>query len=536
MKPYFKVLRKSILIQLFFSLMYTLTNVFLPYINLQLFDHVENLTISLIVTLVIAYLILILLNSVFQYIYQSMDWRISSKFRELLQIDLFSSVQSLDNDEFSKTTPGGYLSIFNNDVEALDSGYVSPILDIIRAVIELVCYSAALVIFVDIRVAVSVIGASLVAAVMPKLLSQKLSEKRRRQLKEYQNYFHKLEELLESKSLINPLTFRGFTRRHFRATKEAQDSLYEYGKFKSLANTANGLTMFFVSLVAFGTIATLLYQKQITLGAAVATFSYVDNFIYPIRYILTDVNLIHSVKDTREQILQWLNGSKMVEKVTDYPIMEKVVMENIEYAVNEQLHLKEIYLSIEKGQKVALIGESGSGKSTLLRILAGQLKPDSGEITYFDSQLESVESWEMMFYSDQFGVVFNETYVDNISVFSSYPNCNLSVPAAIGKLEFRFLNRKINPENLSGGEKQRILLHRALSSRRSLLVLDEPFASLDDNNVGVLTDFLVSCGKLALIVATHNTTPDYLAKFDAVYQLENGHLEKVAFHRGIEPI
>ncbi|QIK85297.1 ABC transporter ATP-binding protein [Erysipelothrix sp. HDW6B] len=521
MRKYIKKLKLNLFLQFLFSLLWTFTNVFIPYINIMLFNNLEALSWKFVTSLILMYFMLIALNSLFQYIYQRLEWKMSATFRRDLQKDLFLKVITLPSELFQKQTESEYVAIFNNDVEALDSDYLSPIVDIARSLVQFTVYAVALVVFVDWRVACVVILVTLGAVCVPYLVANKLSIRRKAQLRSYEKYFDKLNELLCSKHLVSLFTLKGINRRHEISSDEAQQSLFNYGEFKTFANVTNGFVMLMVSFSSFTTISILLLKGEIMVGAAVASFSYIENFIYPIRYILTDINMIHSVKQTRIRIEDLLAFETYALKETDSVDFEEILVQGLSVNYGNNLILDKVDLRIKNGEKIAIIGETGSGKSSLLKAL---LLADNQNPVFIDG-IRSGESYITLnsFYSSQQEVIFSETLEDNITIFGSYP-LNTEYADLAKEILHKETCEVIKPKKISGGEKQIIAFIRALNSNKDLLLFDEPFSSVDAILSETLTTFLCM-QKNAVLLVTHDTSKDNLSKFDKVLKVKNKNVE-----------
>jgi NitT/TauT family transport system ATP-binding protein len=173
--------------------------------------------------------------------------------------------------------------------------------------------------------------------------------------------------------------------------------------------------------------------------------------------------------------------------------------------------LKPLSLSIESGESVALVGPSGCGKSTLLRIVAGLLEPTSGDVHLFGQKPEALRQERGIGWMAQEGGLLPWRTVDR----------NVSLPFEIGrhhKVDQRAIDDVLHlvgltdargryPHELSGGMRQRAALARALVTRPRLLLLDEPFAHLDEITRERLGDLVVDIWanlRPTLIMVTHS--------------------------------
>lgn len=209
---------------------------------------------------------------------------------------------------------------------------------------------------------------------------------------------------------------------------------------------------------------------------------------------------------------------------------------SVRYQEGEQafLALKDIQLMFPDSGFVSVVGRSGSGKSTLLNAMGGLAKPTEGAIIYNHENIYEKTDKELAKYrSENIGYIFQEFYLEN--TFTVYQNVEIALmvtkyPRNKRKEKIHSLLEKVgmlekcnvNVGKLSGGEKQRVCIARALINGNSVILADEPCGNLDSYHGDIvmkLLEDLAKEGKLVVLV-THNL--EDAKKTNRIIELRDG--------------
>ena len=195
--------------------------------------------------------------------------------------------------------------------------------------------------------------------------------------------------------------------------------------------------------------------------------------------------------------------------------------------------LKDISLTVNRGEFVAVMGASGSGKSTLLNVLGGLLSPDSGTVTVDGMDLGSMSDASLTVYRrDRVGFIFQmfnlvgTLNVEENILLPSLAGGRKVVPSALDAMIEKVglsHRRHAMPDTLSGGEQQLVAIARALVSGPALVLADEPTGNLDSENTRLMGDLFRDLHRAqgcAFVLVTH--APDVAMWADRVIVLKDG--------------
>ena len=187
--------------------------------------------------------------------------------------------------------------------------------------------------------------------------------------------------------------------------------------------------------------------------------------------------------------------------------------------------LNGVSLQIEDGEFVFLVGPSGSGKSTIMKVITGELRPTSGQVHVNGYSLERIRKRDIPFMRRTLGVVFQDfrlinkmTVYDNVAyamrvIGAREAEIKERVPYVMDLVGLTGKERR-HPNEMSGGEQQRLAIARALVNNPSTIIADEPTGNLDPARSFELMSLLEEINKLGttVLVVTHER--DLVERFD----------------------
>lgn len=192
--------------------------------------------------------------------------------------------------------------------------------------------------------------------------------------------------------------------------------------------------------------------------------------------------------------------------------MDILKLENISYSADKEEILKNLNLTIKRGDCISIVGPSGSGKSTLLKLCSDLISPTKGEIVYNNKKYDDynpVELRKKISYCIQIPYLFGSTVYDNLEYPFKLRQKNIDKDRVVKFLNDLNLNKDYlnkNIDSLSGGEKQRIALIRNLIFKPEILLLDEVTSGLDDENSEVVETLIKQLNKdgVTVLWITHD--------------------------------
>jgi ATP-binding cassette subfamily B protein len=304
-----------------------------------------------------------------------------------------------------------------------------------------------------------------------------------------------------------------------------------------------------VALIYCVTIVGYVYQNTLPgqvfmLGGLVTLIGFVSQFtsvFHDVAFQYTQIVQYNTNVQTARFISEAYQKNHLPDGVNDLPEgWNKISLDNINFSHKEKYSsaekaqsLHNIHLTIEKGKRVALIGESGSGKSTLMALLRGLYEPESGVEVRVDgikrATLDSLHSVVTLFpqepeifentieHNITLGLPFDESEIKEVCETAHFTDVVQQLPKGLQS------NIQEKGVNLSGGQKQRLALARGILAAKScdIILLDEPTSSVDPKTeIQIYEKLFKECEGKAIVSTLHRLY--LLSYFDYIYVLKGG--------------
>lgn len=485
-------------------------------------DHLLDSISSLIVIVLVFLGVYLIVSTLQQYVVEVLK----NKIRYSLNKNLYQSYASRNIESFQKKDSSEILNEFNNEVNVVIDNYVSSKLNVFSLTISLILGSLYIA-NLSVEILIFLLFCAFITIFINSIFKNSLKKNQMNYLDSMKQWLCSIKNLCRCFSDIKILNLeKVFCDGLDIENKNIEQSTLKNNGFIKILTSINSFisqAMFFLTLL-FGIV--LIHYNRLTVGQLLGIAQASNMVIMP---IVNYANLRNMIQSSKPVLQKLLDNSMCYEEnepiVFDEQIHDiKIKHLRYSYGVRQILDLNN--LVIDQGKKYLVIGKSGDGKSTFLDILTKQKKADG--IYVNDKDLKDVQ---FSTYADKFSYVNQNndllpfSFEQNITLGRKMSKYSLKDLVTIFNLESIFDKERDNLDfehlNLSGGEKQRICLARAMYRNKKWLFLDEAFSAIDKTNSDRIHQFILSNPDLTVLSIEHNVTKETVSLYDKVLLFKN---------------
>lgn len=446
--------------------------------------------------------------------------------------------------EFNKDSNAKYVSHMMSDLNTVDLDYIDGIFELALSVISFVITIVIIGgVSMELLVIVLVVGG--LVGVLSNVLSKPIQKLYAERSGLYDKYTHYLQEVLSAFRIIrvNSLYPRVETQFSGRSEK-LQEKSFEIEKKSTYIYAVQNFMINFV--VLFVMVISVYYAVlgKITFGGVILILNNFSSLIGPFQRASELLPKIISTKALFKVLDESLINQEVLNETEELQrFQEEISFEGVAFSYGENKVLEDLTLSLKKNGKYLIVGPSGGGKSTFLKLLRKYFHPQTGGI-YVDgkplNQITKESYFRHLSNVEQNVFMFDDTLRNNLTLLkdTKEEKLNEAIRRA-GLISFvenlpQGLETVIedNGRNISGGERSRIAIARALLNESEILILDEAFQSLDYETARAIERTILDLPELTVVNVSHILIPENKNAYDEMLYVDRKRIERVPI-RGV---
>ncbi len=447
-------------------------------------------------------------NLLFDYI----SSKVSQRILQTKRIELLRHYFSLPFEESEKIKQGELETLVVSDIPNWVRLYGSILIEYIHAIAQFIGAFIALQ-HIDIQFILWVTPFLFLSAIVPILMGEKvrdiasIAQKNQSSVVEMVSQFVKaiqdLRSLQKEKWAIR--LFKGVTAQSYKSEVKKTMMQHCIGVVGTVIETGAYIVVLIVG-------AQKIMKGEMEVGSLVAVLATIEMLFFPVRYVGDLLMMTQVAVASANRVFSFLD-KRMADSNVERAMGMRITNVSFQENDKEKCRIHNIDLQIRPGELVIIVGESGAGKTTLLKLMTGLYKPSNGSVVYYGQKARMTTVWqEPRFFRTTVkeNMYFREEYLENeleknIDLINMKPIIR-DLPKGIQTVLHK------SGEELSGGERKRLALLRAIGSNPNLIILDEPTAGLDPSNQETVWNMIEGLGRdVTRIVATHDVEKVILA-------------------------
>ena len=478
----------------------------------------------------VSFLVFIVFYFIFRYAHPKFLQTLSTSYKDLLFAKILRNNSSL----VSEIGSGQFLSKLSNDLKSIEENYFDFYITLIDIGISFV---GAIVLMLWYSPVLTMVAIAL--SILPLLVSipasKEITRTEKNLSKENADFMEFMRDTLSGYSVI----------KNFQAEFELENRFHEENvkieKAKFLRRFAEeNINLLSTAASVVMRLGVFLFGAWLSLSNSHVTPGIVLVFLQLLTFVITPIEKIPSLFANRKAARSLIAQTAELlyekpdeqEKIEINTLKSAIEIQNLSFSYeNNGKALQAVSLTFHAGKKYAIVGASGSGKSTLFKLLTKYSSEYNGNILFDGIDLRNITYSSL---SKSISAVQQNVFVFNDSIYN-----NICLYKNIAEKEFDYVIQKsglssliqqkgknfscgANGNKLSGGEKQRISIARALLRNTSILLMDEASSALDEKTADEIMHSILDMPDTTSLVITHRLNSTLLKKYDGICVLHHG--------------
>jgi ATP-binding cassette subfamily C protein len=538
LNKYFFNNKKKLIIYMLLSPAMTITSVLFSLSLEPLITVSTQGNFTLMIKMIVAFIVIVIADMSVSYFHKISRENLRKEFVIALKNDLFTGIMNKSFQEFRKEPPSYYVSMMQRDVKKISTDYFDSVCGIYRVTTSFIVTVIALIRVNPVICFINVLIA-MFSVFIPKIFQERLKKNSTQASTASAEYQSVISDALIGFNTIKLYSvfskIKKQTEERNEASEEAECNLVKTNyriAYISIICSQVGYVMTIITSAVF------VYLGKINIGTILALSQLIGGILAPFQEVPMFITSLKSVSVVVDKIKKYSevdfdNVAETQPLDEDYTLKA----ENVQVCFGDKKVLKDVEVEFKQGKKYIIMGDSGCGKSTLVKLFLKMSENTKGRVLLGNKDISDIpdkQLYSVVNYMQQEVFLFDDTIRNNITLFKNYSDEELqnAIDSAglteyIGSLEDGLNTRiKGNGYNLSGGEKQRIGIARALLAGAKVFILDEITSNLDVSKERYIEELIMNIEGVTVIIITHRINDATLSKADEVLVMKSGRIQE----------